>query len=215
MTNPVPPPRRLALVAAGLCVAATALSVLGAFLDLLSADVAQGDQRVTLTVDAWGFDVVGEGAPFGEVPMSAPPIIVAAIVLAVAAAVAGYAALPGAVPAGRRIAGLVTVAGTAFLAGVVWTVVLQVSSQLDSVQSTARDAGLVVDAGTGAGYWLLLAAVVLAIAAVVVVLMPHRIPAGWEPAGAGWMRPAPGYGVERPPADQGESRPPPNRDGEE
>jgi hypothetical protein len=204
MTYSAPPPHRLAFVAAGLCVVATVLTVLGAFLDLFSADVTNGDDRATLTVDAWGFDVVGEGAPFGEVPTSAPPIIVAAIVLAIAAAVAGYTAVPGAAPVSHRIAGLITVSGTAFLAGVVWTVVLQVSSQLDSVQSTGRDAGLKVDAGTGAGYWLLLAAVVLAIAAVVVVLMPRRLPAG-----EGWMRPprygdylgpAPGYAGAPPPA---------------
>lgn len=169
---------RLRLAASVLGLAAGVLTVLGSFLTLFSLEVTGGPLDSTVTVNAWGVDLSGDATKFGELPISGPPVIVAAVLLLGASATCGYAALPGAAPVVRRVGGTLAVAAAAFLAGVVWTVALQVSSLIDSVGPTdGADTGdLEADAGAGIGYWALLVAVALAIAAVVLAVLPHRPP---------------------------------------
>ncbi|MEU3269602.1 hypothetical protein ABZ639_02085 [Saccharomonospora sp. NPDC006951] len=164
-------PSRSLLVAA-LCVLATALTVAGSFVPLFSGELSlRGTRQLSIGITAWGFDTDAP-AQEGGVAVNGVPLVFAALLLLVAAALVVFTARGGA----RRGAGAVSVAGAAaFLAGTVWTVGMQAASWVDTFRPTgdaAGDSDVGVDAGLSAGMWLLIAAAVLALAGAALALLP-------------------------------------------
>lgn len=176
----------LGLRAAGASLLAAILTLLGTLLPLYGVTMG-GTSSVSeiensensgssFDITAWGLEISGNRLDESSagVPISGPPLVLAIVLLVVTAGVTVVGAMPGAAQGIRRAAGMLVVAGTAFLAGIGWTVVLQVSSQQDSVDAAASSPSFNVEFATGAGYWLLITAVVVAIVALVLTLLPPR-----------------------------------------
>lgn len=98
-----------------------------------------------------------------------------------------------------RAAGVVTAVGTAFLAGVVWSIGLQLSSQVGLMREIEIMAGGAViewDVGTGLG--LLLVAVAFAVAATVLAFLPARRREPEDPYQADLTTPRHGFPIPEP-----------------
>lgn len=161
-----------------LCAAvAAALAIVGSFLSLVSGELSSGSTSVTLTVTGW--DLISDGrlpAP-GSAPQNGYPLVVAGGFLVIAAVLGLVAAVRGMPPGARTLAVLSGSVAAAFLAGTVATVAVQAANLIDTFDPLGTPdgpAGLRVSAGLGAGFWLELSAVVLAIAAVVLAALRDR-----------------------------------------
>jgi hypothetical protein len=168
---------RLRLVAAGCALLAAVGALVGSFLNLFSGRLmVSGDQQASMSITSWGFTVQGADQ-FGAVPISGYPLVFAAVALFGAASMSGLAATAAATPGTTRAAAVVTVAGTAFLVGVVWSVGMDLASFVNSFQPVGAVDNVSVERSLGPALWFLLAAVVLAlIAAVTALLAPRRRP---------------------------------------
>ncbi|PWV80323.1 hypothetical protein SAMN05421630_109199 [Prauserella marina] len=167
------------LPVAVLCVLAAALTVAGSFIPLFSGELSLlGTRQLSIGITAWGFDT---DAPTreGGVAVNGVPLVFAAVLLLVAAALVLFTARASG--AARRGLGAASVTGAAaFLAGTVWTVGMQAASWVDTFRPTgdaAGDSDVGVDAGLSAGMWLLIAAAVLALAGAAWALVA-LLPAG-------------------------------------
>jgi hypothetical protein len=150
-------------IRAGLFGLAFVLVIVGSLLTLLTVRLTSiGREVASATVTAWGvsLDDAPRGLPegaFGAAPTFGVPLVIGAVILLGAAVLC----LVG------RSAVLVGAVGAAFLAGVVWAVALQESATSDSFTNLVvdpRNQGFGIDAGMGAGFWLLIAAAAVAIA---------------------------------------------------
>jgi hypothetical protein len=171
-----------------LCVAAAVLTLVGSLQALYSTGYRYGGELgYAFTITGWG---LRNDAPvgFGEVgsseavPPNGAPLAVAALVLLVAA-VLGVRTAPWA--GNARIAaasGPVAVIGAALLVGVVGTVGMQELGWLGAAERARAMSDipgapeLSVEASVGVGFWLLVVASVLAVAAA--LLTSRRAPVG-------------------------------------
>lgn len=171
--------RQVRLLASALCFVAAMLTIVATLMPLYASEFGTPPASVRMTVTAWGSEV-SDGLLFDLAPKTGYPLVFAGIALLCAGAVGLTVARSG--PGPRRPAGLVTATGTAFLAGTVWTVVLQAVSWVDSLWSTVDvTPNIELDAGYRAGFWLLLVALLLALVAAVLNLLP-RYNRPWQPA---------------------------------
>lgn len=121
-----------------------------------------GDDRFGFTMTSWtttsepaGLAWLGASAQYGV------PVVIAAVLLVVAAALV-FLPEPQ-----RQAARYTAVAATALLAGSVWTTVMAVVAWLTPPVSDVRTS---VEYETGAGVWVLVASVVIAVAGTVFLL---------------------------------------------
>lgn len=181
----VPVPRRmprLRFVAAGCTGVAAFLALAGSFLPLYTGSVALAGQEASLAVTGWGLDV-DQGEPYGAVPTSGYLLVFATGLLIAATVLCGMAALPAATPGTPRAAGLVTVAAVAFLTGAVWAIGMEVAGYAESfrpIGAAAFNEEATTEHGPGIGIWLLVAAVVIAVAGMVLVLRSTRAVPTWQ-----------------------------------
>lgn len=174
-------PARLA--AAVLCLVAAVTAFTGSFLPLFSVTQSFGAQfrgtpdAIEIVVTTWGTEVTG-GMVLMDVPANGLPIVFSAIVLACAALVCRRAARPGATPGTQRLAGAATVFGGAFLACAAWMVTLQVNAWVSAYEpdEVAPEFRLDVETSYLAGLWVLVAAAVLGMVAVVPSLVSVPAP---------------------------------------
>jgi hypothetical protein len=178
--------------AAVLCFVMLVLVLSGLFLPLYSGTMAtafsEGDglsQSIEITLTPWGLEFSDErlaGLPGSDVPRFGYPLVFAAVAIACAAAVCWYAATPTAGRTASRAAGVVTAVSGAFLLGIVWTVALVISNGIDYVllMGTLSEE-LETSADYLSGYWLLITATVLGVAATVLSLIPAKQPPPWQP----------------------------------
>ncbi|MFL6142384.1 MAG: hypothetical protein ACJ72N_11035 [Labedaea sp.] len=154
------PPRALAYWPPALCLVAAALTATGSFLPLFVSTVRLGYPNVELvtTVTAWGLRATANGLPDstnGVAPLNALPLVLAVVLLLAAVLLAR-----------RRAA--TAVAAAAFLTGAVATVGMQELAWKHNFEPTGVTAtipNLGVDLAVGSGFWLLVGAAVLAVAA--------------------------------------------------
>ncbi|MPZ83719.1 MAG: hypothetical protein GEV28_26340 [Actinophytocola sp.] len=203
---------RLRLAAAGCALLAAVGGMVGSFLDLFTGELKiDGETQLSLSVTSWGFDVEG-GDPFGAVPTSGYPLVFAAVLLFGAASMSALAASAAATPGTTRGAAVVTVAGTAFLAGVVWAVGMELASFAGSFRPVGITTdGVTVEQSLGPGLWFLLVAVALAIAAAVLALLrPRRrtVPVGYQVSPYQADMSTPRHGFPIPVALPGQAPPP-------
>lgn len=187
------------LIAAVLSATAAVSATTGAFLPLFSAKQYLSGQTFVVTMTSLRMDVDG-GRSLVGVPKNGYPLACAAILLACAAVVCWHAAKPAASPAVRRVAGVLTATGGAFLACAVWMVALQVSNWADiwglaenseSFRSGAETSYLI-------GHWVLLAAAPLGVAAAVLALLADRRSAPLPVPAVDPDAPTPPYGIALP-----------------
>ncbi len=158
-----------------LAVVAAALAVVGTFLPFswigLGLDLEERN-RFGFTTTGWS--TITEPADMGGIGTAAQygvPIVIAAVLLLVAAALVFL-------PAHQRVAARYTAIGaTGVLAGSVWTTFMVVSATLTP---GGFDTRATVEYRWGAGVWLLVASVVVAVAATVFLHARPPLPA---PAG--------------------------------
>lgn len=183
---PRPPLHRVRLLAAVLAMVAAALAVAGSFLPLFGGELSV-DGRLQLRVFVTGWDFHAEALSgsqadpvalreAGSAPVTGAPLLLASTVLLAAAGV-GLSRLRAA-PA-RAATTVAVVLGAGLLVGTAFTIGMQAAAWLSSVRPTgefALQSGAQADGYLGAGFWLLTAAVVLAVAAAVCALLPSREP---------------------------------------
>ena len=184
------PPR---VTAAVLCFVGLVLVLASLFLPLYSGTltvdegfpVGDRDNSLEITFTPWKAeysDPAMSSLPGDDVPKFGYPLVFAAVALACAAAACWYAATPAAGRTASRAAGVVTGVTGAFIAGIVWTLALVVSNGIDYIVLLgALSDGLDTSAEYLVGYWLLLTATVLGVAATVLSLLPAKQPPPWRP----------------------------------
>lgn len=204
--------RPLVALAAGLCLAAAALVVVGSFLPLFSARLtAFGSTRLEMSITSWGFETDAPSQE-GGVANNGIPLVIAAAGLSLAAVVLVMRALRGGSRA-RRVAAPTACLAAAFLTGVAVTVLMQALSWNDTFRPTGSAAGssqVSVETGIGLGVWLVLAAAVLALAATGVVLSSEWRPDAGDATTPRYGFPAPmqqGGPSSLSAADAGQERP--------
>ncbi|SDJ15032.1 hypothetical protein SAMN05192558_110222 [Actinokineospora alba] len=156
--------RATALLGGLLGLAAAVSTVVGTFLPLFGGEVRAAGQVLTMTITGWDFSTTG-GPKSGDAPVTGVPLSIAAGALLVAAVASLVAAPRRATPAAKRLAAALCGVATAFLAGAVATVTAQVVSWEASFRPTNNSpVGALIEysAGVGIGFWLLVAAVVVA-----------------------------------------------------
>ena len=174
---------RPALIGALLCAVAAGLVLVGSFVPLFLGKVqGPGGLVMTMSITGWDFHVDASGTSLptsrnGAVPTNGVPLALGATVL-LAAALLGFiaASRPSHAPS-RRLAGVVAVAGAAFVAGTVSTVALQVISWFDSFRPTgllATAPNTSADVSVGFGLWLLVGAAAGAVVAAVFAWVAPR-----------------------------------------
>lgn len=177
MTSPAAPGwRATALLGSTLCVVAAALTVAGTFTTLFGGELRASGHVLTMTITGWDFVTTG-GPRWGAAPVTGVPLSLAAGALLVAA-VAGFVAAPRrSTPSARRLACAACGVATAFLAGVVATVTTQVVSWKEAFHPADSPVGTTVEfsAGVGLGFWMLVAAVVLALPTAFLALWLGRV----------------------------------------
>lgn len=175
------------LLGAAAALAAAVLAIVGSFLALVSGELRfQDSVALKMTVTGWELDadpaVDGPVSTVGGAAQNGIPLTVAAAFLIVAALLCLIAA-PRVTPAVVRSAAVLTGAvSAAFLAGVVGTVAVQAVNLLNTFRPAGAAAGNArysTSIGLGAGFWLELAAGVLAVGAVVLTALPSRPPPGY------------------------------------
>jgi hypothetical protein len=157
-----------------LCFAAAILTLIGSFLTLFSAEwffseSLSGSSARGLSIKITSWEALTEPPDNGgfDVPLNGIPLVIAAVAMLLAAVFGMLAsAAPGNLPMRRRAAMTVAV-GTAFLTATVLGVVVQGLSWRQAWTGPAEESNpqLRVDAGFGAGLWLLVGAAVIAMAA--------------------------------------------------
>jgi hypothetical protein len=164
-------------VAALLCFGASLLALLGSFLDLFVGTFTIGRTDFRLEINGWGMSATESGRAQPEIPIpivpNATPIIVGAVIL-LAAAVIGVlsAAAPGSTGLARWSNALIAV-GAAFAIGTAVTVAMDELAWQDFFRRLGSDSDLGEDgastSGTvGIGFWMLVIASALTIAAGVI-----------------------------------------------
>ncbi|MFC4003167.1 hypothetical protein ACFS2C_15320 [Prauserella oleivorans] len=197
------PKQPLVALAAVLCLAAAALTVVGSFLPIFTgALTALGSTQFEMSITSWGFET---DAPTqeGGVANNGVPLMIAAALLCVAAAVLLAGALRGR-PDTSRVATPMTCLAAAFVAGVTVTVLMQALSWQETFRPTGTAEGnsdFSVDTSLGLGVWLFAGATVLALAAAGVALRPRGRREPTEPE-------TPRYGFPAPMQQGGPSVPP-------
>ncbi|MTD57720.1 hypothetical protein [Amycolatopsis pithecellobii] len=158
--------------------AAAALAITGSFLPLVSGELdVPGRAVVTVSITGWKLTTSGGLATVAGAAQNGYPLAVSGAFLIIAA-VLGLVAAVRNMPGGARALAVVSGAvAAAFLAGVVATIAVEAANLLASFQP-AGVAGFGVHAELGVGFWLELAAVALAIAAVVLAALPVRADPG-------------------------------------
>ncbi|WP_433263104.1 hypothetical protein ACQPZF_31270 [Actinosynnema sp. CS-041913] len=138
-----------------LAVAAAVAAIAATFLPLSWVGTGQGQVRFGFTTTSW--TTVVEPVELGEfraTPQVGVPIVVAAVVLLIAAALVFL-------PAHQRQASRRTaIAATGVLVGSVWATFMTVQASLELF---TRDGRASIDREYGAGLWLLVAAVAVAV----------------------------------------------------
>ena len=174
MTEPVVwPVARLRQIGSAGWIGAAALAVVGSFLPLYEQNFGIG---TTFAVTIWGFesDALSEPGDEQAFPAIGSPLVVA-VVLLVAAGLFGLASTRLHPASGPVLAArLLGTGGAGLLAGTV-SIILLFTDPLNNLRegSTTRV--------TGFGTWLLMAAVLLAVAAIVLLLVPRLGRRGEEP----------------------------------
>ncbi|MEU6643072.1 hypothetical protein ABZ863_11025 [Saccharomonospora sp. NPDC046836] len=171
--QPSASPRPLGVVAAALAFIAAGLTIAGSFLPIFSGQLTVlGSTQFEMTVTSWGFTTSASDQE-GGVPNNGLPLIFAALLLILAGLAAVLAIRDRAGPRARGAAVLTTAIGTAFLAGVVWTVLMQVLSLQDTLRPTGAATGndaFQVQSAIGLGLWLFIGATLLGIVATALAL---------------------------------------------
>lgn len=161
---------RTRLFGAAAALAAAVLAVVGSFLPLVSGELSLiGGPAARISVTGWEVTAGGATPSAGHVAENGIPLTIAAALLGIAVLMiiaAAQRAAPAAVGFAALLAGSVA---AAFLVGVLATVAVQVVNLRGTIQ--AADGA---SAALGAGFWLVLAAGVLASAAVVLIALPVR-----------------------------------------
>jgi hypothetical protein len=183
------PPRATAAV---LCFVMLVLVLSGLFLPLYSGTLASGfatgdglSDSLEITLTPWALEFSDErmsALPGNDVPRFGYPLVFAAVAVACAAAACWYAATPSAGRTAGRAAGVITGVSVAFLLGTFWTMALVISNGIDYIllMGTLSE-DLETSADYLAGFWVLIIAVVLGIAATVLSLIPAKQPPPWQP----------------------------------
>ncbi|MEU4742100.1 hypothetical protein AB0G02_16790 [Actinosynnema sp. NPDC023658] len=163
------------LFGAGLLLAAGVAAVIGTFLPLFWEGSTFGSTRLGFTTTSWDTRSDDAGpeldAMLGPSPQLGAPVVVAAVLLAVAAALVFL-------PESQRLAARYTaIAATGLLAGSVWATISVAAAALG--RSVNTDVGS-YGAETGDGVAVLGASVLVAVAGVVLLhaRRPERRPAG-------------------------------------
>ncbi|MFL6125809.1 hypothetical protein [Actinophytocola sp.] len=193
------------IVAAVLCFVALVLVVASVFLPLYSGEVSFGgglsgsDNSVEITYSPWSveFSPTEPGADLVDVPHVGYPLVFAAVFLAGAVCACWYAATPSAGRSAGRAAGVLTVAGIAFLIGATWTIATLVTNGVEYfITLGSLGQGVESDGHYLAGYWLLLTAALLGFAGAVLSLLPARRQAFWPgPQQVDPYQATPPYGI--------------------
>jgi hypothetical protein len=185
---PPPPPardRRVLLRPAGalLSFGASLLTLLGSFMALLTGEFrVQGESRLSVTVTSWEMQSVNAGGLSGPaadapVPMTGAPLMFAAAVLLASALIGLFAAASPGSAGVVRLSGIISAVGAAVLLGTVWTIGMEELYWKKSFESAAgggEDPDFTISFDTGTGLWLLVGAVVLAVAAAVLSWLAER-----------------------------------------
>jgi hypothetical protein len=160
------------VVAALLAIVAAALAIISPFLPLFTGDVGLSSTAgLKLSVTGWVTEVLGSATEAGtnNVQAAAPdgyPLIFGGILLLANAVAALRLSRFGPAATGLPATKMLAVAGAAFLTGTVVTVGMQGIGLAGLVQV----AGVTI--GVSIGYWLLIVAVLAALAAAVLVNLP-------------------------------------------
>ncbi len=191
----------LRVTAAVLCFVALVMAVAALFVPLYSGEMSFGTalgsspERLEMTFTPWDVEFSDPAMNAGptEVPKVGYPMVFVVLFLACATAACWFAATPSAGRTAGRAAGVVTTAAAAFLIGTVWTIAVMVTNAIDSIlmYNTLSDS-INADASYLVGYWLLLAAGLLGLAAAIMALLPARQRV-WQPPGSPYA-PTPPYG---------------------
>jgi hypothetical protein len=156
-------------VGAMLCFAAAALTMLGAFQDLFTAQPVGPGSRESVIITSWDIRIeineVARSDTSGAPPNGAP-LMFAVVVLLAAAVLGMLAATRPSRPRLGWVSGLTAVIGAAFLAAVVGTIGAQEVWWHRALGTESLDGGF------GPGFWSLIAATGLAVVAAVVVWRP-------------------------------------------
>ncbi len=161
---------RRRLFGAVLCVAAMVLTVVATFLPLAIGGITSGGETEQLEFTSW-VDPSYEGED-SSTPKFGIPMVFAAAVLLVAALTLLVSALPSVRLGTGRAGASLSLAGSAMLVGVTWGITLYVSFVIEVVEASEGPREQ-VDLGFGAGFWLLVAGLVLAVAATVLAKLPN------------------------------------------
>jgi len=170
------PVARLRQIGSAGWIAAGALAIVGSFLPLFEQNFGI---RNSFSITVWGFASDGIGEP-GEnlgFPAIGVPLVIG-VVLLVAAGLFGLASTrlhPASAPV--LAARLLGTGGTGLLAGSVSVILLFTTA----LEGTPDDAPNGYSKVTGFGSWLLMASVLVAVAAIVLVLVPRLARRGEEP----------------------------------
>jgi hypothetical protein len=196
------------VTAAVLCFVSLVLVVVSSFLPLYSGELTfdfgesfDDSDAIEITVTPWSAEYSQEelnDAP-GDIPMVGYPLVFGAVFIACAAFACWYAATPAAGRTADRAAGVVTAVSSAFLVGTVWTTAMLVTNGVDNILLLGTlGNGVDSEATYLVGYWLLLTAVLLTLAAAVMSLRPNREPAWQPPPPVNPFAPTPPYGIALP-----------------
>lgn len=196
------------VTAAVLCFVSLVLVVVSSFLPLYSGvltfdfgDSFGDSNAIEITVTPWSAEYSQQelnDAP-GDIPMVGYPMVFGAVVLACAVFACWYAATPVAGGTAGRAAGVITAVSSAFLIGTAWTTAMMVTNGVDNILLLgALGNGIESDATYLVGYWLLLTAVLLTLAAAVLSLLPTREPAWMPPPPVSPFAATPPYGIVLP-----------------
>jgi hypothetical protein len=188
------------LLGAFVALISAVLFALSLILPLFVGTVSARNLSFTMEITAWGFRT---DAPtqVGVAPVNAYPLVFATVGVLAAAVVAFVAARMSAGPANRRAAWICLALAAALSVGVTATITPQLSSWLSSFRSTGAVAAN-TDTAVGLGFWSLVAATVLVVAAAAHAALPIR-----EPEIA-----TPPYGFPLPSATPADEPPPANVD---
>jgi hypothetical protein len=165
------PPVRV--VGALLCFVASILALTGSFQTLFSAELTE---RTNVIVTGWDITAESDGQtiPAGGVPENGAPLVFAATLLLAAALLGLLAnAAPARVGIGRANI-LLAAVGAAFLAGTTLTIGMQELNWLELFRPERFRTDAELDAGIGAGFWLLVVATVIALGSTVLSWLPAR-----------------------------------------
>jgi hypothetical protein len=172
----MPRHRRLPVGTAVLAVLSAVLTVVGSMLDYARAHFTlNGAPGYTHFISAWTSQKQVQSNTITGVQLHTPlfgaPLTVGAVLLLTGALLALLAARPGARL--RQTAPLTVVAGAGVLVGTVSAVLLDFISR-SAYQERAEDSSFTIS--TAAGFWLLLAAGVLALLTALLAVLPWRAP---------------------------------------